>query len=102
MALDVADYFFRFVLGAEELDDFSLVVDHELGEIPRDLLGSSCLGIVKLTVVAKVGEQRMSILSIDLYLFHHWELHVEVLFDEVLDFLWRPAFLTEELVAREG
>lgn len=95
-------HFFRLDLGIEEFYHFPLGVHHKFGEIPGNHLCSAGLRVEKLTVVSEVNEEGMSMFTVYFNLLHHWELNVEVLGDEFLNFSRGAALLAKELVAGEG
>jgi hypothetical protein len=83
-------------------DDLSVVVHHELGKIPGNLMGFVVFLVVELTVVSEESINGMCVLSIDFDLLHYGEVAIVLAPDEVLNFLRSSRLLLPELVAREG
>jgi hypothetical protein len=102
LLLNECCHFFSLHIRREELDDLALRVDEKLGEVPGDDLGCLGDGIIEGAVVAQVGENRVSVLSIYLHLLHDREASLEVVLDEGVNLLRGATLLSEELVARES
>lgn len=85
-----------------KLDDLSVPVHNKLGEVPGNHSSFTLLRIVELAVVAEILEERVGIGAVDLDLGEHGEVNLKVFLDELLDFLFTAALLTEELVTWES
>ena len=73
------------------LDNLSLGIDEELGEVPLDQITIGVHDLVHWRGIVTVNVQFLG----------HWEVHT-ILGDKSLDLLWCAWLLCTELIARNG
>src|SRR6516162_1702797 len=97
LALDVSGDPLRRRLRCEALDDSSLLVDQEFGEVPLDGVAKQPAFLVLEELVQRVGAA-----AVDLDLREDREGHTVVELAERLNFGVGTGFLMTELIAREA
>lgn len=86
-----------FGVGSISLNDVTLLVDKEFGEVPLDHLGTKNASLFLLEEL----EDLVGVTAVDIGFGHHRESYTVVTLAELADGFIAPWILTSKLVARE-